>query len=114
MRYSLLDLVSWLVNFFVGVAEALLGLRVLLRLFAANPDASFVNWIYNMSDTLLAPFRGIFPLATLKPGYVLDTSALFAMAVYAIAGYMILSLIAMLPVRERIVESRPSRLRGRR
>lgn len=114
MRYSLSDLAGWLVNFFVGVAEALLGLRVLLRLFAANPDASFVSWIYNMSDTLLTPFRGIFPVATIKPGYVLDTSALFAMAVYAIAGYLILSLLGMLPVRQRLVETRPSRVKVRR
>ncbi len=34
-----------LINFFIGLAEIILGLRVILRLFAANPDAGFVQWV---------------------------------------------------------------------
>jgi hypothetical protein len=44
---------SGLIRFIVGLAEAVLVLRIILRLFAANPSASFVHWVYETSNTLL-------------------------------------------------------------
>ncbi|MBI4034465.1 YggT family protein [Candidatus Saccharibacteria bacterium] len=96
--YTGLRFIQAIVDFFVGVAEIILGLRVIFRLFAANIDNSFVNWIYQTSDVLMAPFRGIFPQVTLTNGHVLDISALFAMLVWAVVGYVVLALIGMLPV----------------
>ncbi len=78
--------IAGLINFFVAVAEIFLGLRVLLRLFGANSSNTFVQFIYDSSDVLLQPFRGIFPTAQITPSSVLDFSALFAMLVYALIG----------------------------
>jgi uncharacterized protein YggT (Ycf19 family) len=89
-------LLSGLVNFFIALAELFLGLRVILRLFAANPDVQFVQWIYNSSDVLLSPFRGIFPTTTIAPDHLLDFSALFAMVVYGLIGLALLALINLL------------------
>lgn len=96
--YSPVGWLTGLVNFFLGLVEALLAIRVILRLFAANPNTSFVNWIYETTGTLMAPFRGIFPVAHIGPsGYVLDLPAIFAMIVYALIGYLILALVGLVP-----------------
>jgi uncharacterized protein YggT (Ycf19 family) len=101
-----------LVNFFVGLAESILGLRVIFRLFNVNGANSFVHWIYQTSATLMDPFRGIFRAqAVISPGYVLDINALFAMLMYAIIGYLLAALLGWVPApaptrswrRERVV-----------
>jgi uncharacterized protein YggT (Ycf19 family) len=92
MRYTHRQMVEAVVNFFVAVAVGLLALRVVLRFFNGNPDASFVNWVYTSTNTLLEPFRGIFTSSgAVDRGWVIDYTALFAMAVYALAGYLVLS-----------------------
>ena len=95
--YFGVSFIQVLVDIFFGLAEIILGLRVIFRLFAANGFNSFVNWIYQTSDTLISPFRGIFPSVNFSHGYVLDISALFAMLIYAVVGYLILALLGLVP-----------------
>lgn len=82
-----------LLNFFVTVVEGILGLRFLLKLFGANASSGFVNWVYEMSDGLLDPFRGIFPTQVFENRYVLEFSTLFAMLMYAVIALVLLWLI---------------------
>jgi uncharacterized protein YggT (Ycf19 family) len=86
--------VASVVHFFVGVAELLLLLRVVLRFFNGNPNASFVHWCYTTTATLLEPLRAIFPsVGQVHSGWVVDFPALLAMAIYALAGYLVLGLV---------------------
>ena len=98
---------SSLVSFFVGIAELILGLRVFFRLVDANPTASFVNWIYDTSDTLMTPFRGIFPPATLEGGIVLDVSAIFTAIMYLVFGAVLMGLLSLVPTPAPV--ERPAR-----
>lgn len=78
-----------------GVFEGLIGLRVLLRLLGANPGAPFARFVYNLTDTLLWPFRSL--TETPSAGeYVLDVSALIGMLVYALAGWALVRGITIL------------------
>jgi uncharacterized membrane protein YuzA (DUF378 family) len=77
---------SKLIHLIIGLAEIVLVLRIILRLFAANPSASFVHWTYTTSNTLLEPFRGIFQPGVIDKSYVLDFTALFALIVYGLIG----------------------------
>jgi hypothetical protein len=108
-------ILATLVSVFIGIAEFILGLRILFRLFDANPAASFVSWVYSTSDTLMAPFRGIFPPATFEGGITLDVSAIFTAIMYLVFGAVLMGLLAMLP-EPRVYErpARFSRLTGRR
>ena len=90
-------ILSGIVNLFVGIATVILGLRVFFRLFSANGSNDFVSWIYNTSDTLMSPFRGIFPPATLENGTVLDVSAIFAIIMYLVFGAVLLGLLSLIP-----------------
>ncbi|HEY5549818.1 MAG TPA: YggT family protein [Candidatus Saccharimonadales bacterium] len=84
--------VAAMVHFFVGVAEILLLLRVVLRFFNGDPDASFINWAYTVTAPLLEPLRGVFTSTdVVNRGWVVDYVALFAMAAYAVAGYIVVS-----------------------
>ena len=74
----------WLVYAWVVIDIVLLFLAFLLRLFGANPDAGFTEWVYRSVQRAMAPFRGIFEPIVLSDQSVLDTSLLFAMIVYGL------------------------------
>jgi uncharacterized protein YggT (Ycf19 family) len=57
-----------IINIIVGIFEAILGLRVLFRLFNASATSPFVHWIYQTSNTLMDPFRGIFTAREIAGG----------------------------------------------
>lgn len=85
-----------LLNLFVGLVEAVLALRFVLRLFGANDGNAFVSWVYNMSDVLLQPFRGIFPAKVFENKYVLEFSTLFAMLMYAALALVVIGVVNMM------------------
>ena len=64
-----------------------LGLRVFLLAFSANPATPFVEFIYNTSTSFLQPFRGIFPPKSVSETGYLDVAAMFAMIVYGLLGW---------------------------
>ena len=85
-----------LLNFFLAVVEGFLALRFVLKLFGANANNNFVSWIYDMSGTLLDPFRGIFPAKVFENRYVFEFSTLFAMLMYALLALILVALIRFL------------------
>jgi hypothetical protein len=87
------QVVGHMVNLFVGLTELLLILRIILKFFFTTAGGGFVHWAFSTTDVLLAPFRGVFPNPTHAPGnWYVDWVALFAMAVYVAAGYLLVSL----------------------
>ena len=88
---------------FVIAGEVVLALRFVLRLFGANSGNDFVSWVVEMSNPLLAPFRGIFPGAVFENQYVLEFSTLFAMLVYMVFGLFVMMVV------ERLAPGRASR-----
>jgi uncharacterized protein YggT (Ycf19 family) len=77
---------TYLVYTFVIVALIILLLGFVLKLFGANPDAPFAEWVYRGMRRVMAPFRGLFEPVALDGRAVLDVSILFAMLVYGIVA----------------------------
>ncbi len=102
MRYSHRYTVAGLVGLFVGIAELMLTLRVVLRFFNGNPDASFIAWVYRNTQALLEPLRGMFPStwSDVGPGWNVDFPALFAMAAYAVLGTILISLAGKMVAKD--------------
>lgn len=73
-----------LIGFVWSLVFALLGLRLVLRLFGANSGNRFVDWIYDTSQPILQPFQNAFPTVRIEDGFVLELSTLFAIVVYAL------------------------------
>lgn len=86
-----------------GLIELALVLRFFFLLFAANPQASFVSWIYNITNPLVAPFMGIFgqPGASLVPSIpnqgTFDIATLISLVVIAAIGGILLALLGRRP-----------------
>ena len=85
----------------LGVLEALLITRVILKLLAANPEAGFVRFIYDRSALFVAPFLGIFPTPATQNS-ALELSSLVAIAVYALIAWGIVRLIDIFGRRQAL------------
>ena len=70
----------------LGIVEVLIGLRVLLKLIAANPESPFAAFIYNVSAIFLFPFAGLVGTPA-SGGMVLEISSIIAMLVYALLAW---------------------------
>jgi YggT family protein len=92
LRVRTASQVIWLV---VGIIDVLIGLRVGLKLIAANPENDFARFIYDAAGLFLAPFFGL----TGSPsagGMVLEIPSLIAMLIYALAGWGLVRVIRLL------------------
>jgi hypothetical protein len=84
-----------------GVLEGLIGLRILLKLVAANPDTPFAKLIYAVTNVFLWPFTGL----TLTPaanGMVLEIPSIIAWFFYALVSILIQRLIWITFSRPRV------------
>ena len=85
---------SRVVWYIAGFIIALLALRIVMFLLAANQGSLFVDFIYALSGVFAAPFAGIFP----TPAYgaaALDTASLVAIAVYALIAWGVSKLVTI-------------------
>lgn len=83
-----------------GALEMLIGMRFVLKLIAANPDAPFARFVYGMSALFLRPFAGL----TANPavdGYVLEIHSLIAMVVYALITWGLVQVVWLIFYRSR-------------
>ena len=92
-------MIARILSAIVGLIGALVALRFVFRLLGANPDNTFVAWVYDWSTPLVAPFAGIFGQdATVITGQgvvaqsVFDWTALIALVVYAVVGGILIRL----------------------
>ena len=76
------------------VLEVLLLVRFALKLFGANP-APFVRFMYDVTWPLVAPFHGIFN-TTQEGRSILEPESLVAIAIYALIGWGLVSLIRLM------------------
>lgn len=93
MAWSIREVLTRIINLVLAVVTFFLGARIILRLFDANPITPFVGWIYQISDSLIYPFTGIFPNYALTTGTTIDVVALVSLIAYALLAYVVLSLI---------------------
>jgi hypothetical protein len=83
---SAADRVSQFTYLLFGLLEGVLGIRVLLKLLAADPQAGFTSLIYTLTAPFVALFQGVFATPQSR-GNVLELSSLLAIVVYALLGY---------------------------
>ena len=97
---------TYLIYAFTLIALVILTFGFFLLLFGANPDAGFTEFVYRSLDRVMAPFRGIFESIDLSGNSVLDTSVLFAMIVYGIAGLFLSAAVDWLSERVYLLRAR--------
>jgi uncharacterized protein YggT (Ycf19 family) len=80
------------VGFIVAVVDIFIAARFLGKLFGASAHSAFVNFIYQVSGPMVAPFTGIFGDTGSKTN-TFETASLVAIVVYAVIGWGIIALI---------------------
>lgn len=83
-----------IVWYVLGLIEALLAFRFVLKLLAANPDAGFTQLIYGATYIFAAPFLNVFRITQVS-GSVLEWTTLLAMFVYWVLAFGIIRLFLM-------------------
>ena len=95
-----------------GVIDGLLLIRMVLKLLGANPHAGFSNWLYNVTDIFLAPFRNLLPTIGNEQSQ-LEMSLVVAILVYALIGWAVARLFAIVFYRNITVARRSGGMRPR-
>jgi len=92
--------VTQLIWLFLGILEALIALRIGLKLIGANPESPIVALIYGLTYLFLFPFEGM--VATPSAGsIVLELSSLFAMVIYALIAWAVERIVWLIFYRPR-------------
>lgn len=92
--------ITQLIWLFLGILEALIALRIVLKLIGANPESPIVALIYGLTYLFLFPFEGM--VATPSAGsMVLELSSFFAMLIYALIAWAVERIVWVLFYRPR-------------
>jgi uncharacterized protein YggT (Ycf19 family) len=84
------------ISLLFGILAVLIGLRILLLLLVANQQNAIVDFVYNVTEPFVAPFRGVFSLDQVSPG---GGSVLDIAAVVALIGWLLIYLLIMAILR---------------
>ena len=79
-----------------GILFTLLALRIVLLLLIADPSNDIVNFVYNITEPFVAPFRGMFQFDVVAPG---NGSVFDFAAVVALIGWLLIYLLIMAILR---------------
>ncbi|MEX2043435.1 MAG: hypothetical protein WD926_00900 [Patescibacteria group bacterium] len=78
--------------FVIAVIVSVVLIRFVLLLFGARTGVPFVDFWYNMTAPLIAPFAGIFGSLDTYNDYTgqrIELEALVAMLIYGVLGYLV-------------------------
>lgn len=94
-----------IVWYILGLIEALLMFRFILKALAANPNSGFTDLIYSLTQPLVAPFIGIFG-TTIAQNSVLEWTTLIAALVYLCIAWGLVYLLGLFfPITPSDVEA---------
>lgn len=83
-----------IVWYILGLLEALLAFRFVLKLLGANAEAGFTSFIYGVTYVFTAPFLSVFRITKVS-GSVFEWTTLLAMLVYWLIALAIVNLFLM-------------------
>lgn len=85
------NIVGKILIFVVIIVECILGLRLVARLLGASSSGIF-KWIYDISDDLMSPFKGL-GNTVFGDKFVIEWSTLLAMIAYFIIVMIVVKMI---------------------
>jgi hypothetical protein len=83
-----------IVWYILGILEALIAFRFLLKLLDANPNAFFTSFIYNITKPFVSGFLNVFKITKVE-GSVFEWTSLLAMLVYWLIAFAIIRMFLM-------------------
>lgn len=83
-----------------GILEALIVIRIGLKLIGANPESPIVALIYGFTGLFLFPFTGLIESPS-AGNMVLELSSLFALLIYALIAWAVERVVWLIFYRPR-------------
>lgn len=83
-----------IVWYILGLLEALLAFRFVLKLLGANSAAGFTSFIYGVTQPFAAPFLSVFKITRVE-GSIFEWTTVLAMLVYWLIAMAIVKLFLM-------------------
>jgi hypothetical protein len=80
--------ITW---YILGILEALLFIRFLLKLMQANPLAGFTSFVYSITGIFTTPFEAVFSNLRAQ-GSIFEWTTLLAMGVYWLIALAVVKL----------------------
>lgn len=84
------------IYYVLGVIEAILAIRFVLKLIAANPNNAFTQGVYAVSWVFDFPFNGVVSNVNLGNGSVIEFFSIVAIIVYLLGGWALAKLVGLL------------------
>lgn len=84
----------------VGVAEALMAMRLAGKLVSEAPANDFMRFVYQVTDVVLAPFHGFWPTPP-PAGGVVEVPTMVAMCLYVVLAWTAMDSVVALLGRPR-------------
>jgi hypothetical protein len=84
----------------LGLIEALIAMRIILKIIGANAESLFASFIYGFSYLFLFPFEGLVGTPA-SGGAVLEISSVIAMLVYALLFWAVERIVWVIFYRPR-------------
>ncbi|MBE0689611.1 MAG: YggT family protein [Anaerolineae bacterium] len=85
--------IIWLLT---AIVIALLGLRFVLQLLAANEGNAFASFVFQITNVLVAPFASLFAPSTATNGSAIEWSTLVAGVAYLLLGWLVTTVVRIL------------------
>lgn len=83
-----------IVWYVLGIVEAILAFRLILKMLGANPNAEFTHFIYSISYPFTAPFVSVFQVIKMQSS-IFEWTTVLAMFVYWVVAVGIIRLFLM-------------------
>lgn len=84
----------------LGILEAMIALRIMLKMIGANPESTIVALIYGFTALFLFPFAGLIG-SPAAGNMVLELSSMFAMLIYALVAWAFERIVWLIFYRPR-------------
>ncbi len=97
-RPSAAEVLRRIVALIFGIMQALIVVRIVLLLLAANRANEIVKFVMDVTTPLVEPFRGMFQLDTVtasSTGSVLDVAALVALVGWTLLEALLLAIVSI-------------------
>jgi len=95
VNQEILQRVTGLIQWGIGILNFLLCLRYLLKLMGANPSNSIAQFVYSSTEPFLSTFEGLINSAQLG-GTILEFNVLIAIAIYGVLGWITVQLLRIM------------------
>ena len=96
--------IAGLIWLLFGVLDALIVVRIILKLIAANPSSGFAQIVYSITNIFLAPFSGLVASSAVGNG-VFEIPSVIAIIVYSLLAWGIVRLFRLIFTPARTKQS---------